>query len=127
MGIFGLKKAMDQTDNKMSLGEKTVEIPKLTPAKWKQLFGTVDKIPGLVLQVLTAEKSDFYAYHMSAIDIGLDELVDLVAALSDVEADYLKDEVGTDEIVEYLVRTIKKNRLDTQLKNLKSLLPSPQK
>ncbi|AMK74744.1 hypothetical protein J9345_04535 [Bacillus subtilis subsp. subtilis] len=118
---------MDQTDNKMSLGEKTVEIPKLTPAKWKQLFGTVDKIPGLVLQVLTAEKSDFYAYLMSAIDIGLDELVDLVAALSDVEADYLKDEVGTDEIVEYLVRTIKKNRLDTQLKNLKSLLPSPQK
>jgi hypothetical protein len=47
--------------------------------------------------------------------------------LSGVEAEYIREEVGTDEIIEYLTLTVKKNRLDSQAKNVKSLLPKLEK
>ncbi|MCP6683004.1 hypothetical protein [Bacillus nakamurai] len=123
MNLFGKKKETDS----VNLGKYPVGIPKLTPAKWKQLFATLDKIPGLILQVISAPQTDFYSYLVSAIDIGLDEIVEIVAMLSGVDAEYIREEVGTDEIIEYLTLTVKKNRLDSQAKNVKSLLPKLEK
>ncbi|MCR9040864.1 hypothetical protein QRX25_14610 [Bacillus sp. L381] len=123
MNIFGKKKEIDA----VQLGKYPVEVAKLTPAKWKQLFLALDKIPGLILQVISAPKTDFYSYLVNAIDIGLDEIVEITALLSGVESEYIREEVGTDEIIEYLTLTVKKNRLDSQAKNVKSLLPKLEK
>lgn len=123
MNFFAKKKDSEA----VSLGKYTVKVAKLTPAKWKQLFATVDKIPGLILQVLSAPKTDFYSYLLSAVDIALDEIVAIVAMLSEVDAEYIHEEVGTDELIEYLALTIKKNRLDSQVKNVMSLLPKHEK
>lgn len=123
MNLFAKKKDPEA----VSLGKYTVQIAKLTPAKWKKLFATVDKIPGLVLQVLSAPKADFYSYLLSAVDIALDEIVAIVAMLSEVDSEYIHEEVGTDELIEYLALTIKKNRLDSQVKNVRSLLPKHEK
>ncbi|UUT18472.1 hypothetical protein [Bacillus velezensis] len=123
MNIFGKKKETDA----VQLGKYPVEVAKLTPAKWKQLFLALDKIPSLILQVISAPKTDFYPYLVNAIDIGLDEIVEITALLSGVEAEYIREEVGTDEIIEYLTLTVKKNRLDSQAKNVKSLLPKLEK
>lgn len=110
-------------ENEMYLGDKRVRIEKLTIARWRQLFETVDKLPGLIVQILTAPQDDFYAYVISALDIAFDEVAQVVAILSGLEADYIVEHVGIDELFEYLARTVKKNRLDSVVKNAKSLLP----
>jgi ethanolamine utilization protein EutA (predicted chaperonin) len=110
-------------ENEMMLGEKRVKIEKLTIAKWRQLFSTVDKLPGLIVQVLSAPADDFYSYVITALDIAFDEIAEIVAVLSGVDAEYITEHVGVDELFEYLSRTVKRNRLDDVVKNVKSLLP----
>ncbi|MEI2356056.1 hypothetical protein [Mesobacillus zeae] len=113
-------------ENEMYLGDKRVQIEKLTIAKWRQLFDTVDKLPGLIVQILTAPQDDFYAYVLSALDIAFEEVAQIVAVLSGVDYEYIEGHVGIDELFEYLARTVKKNRLDSIAKNVKSLLPTKQ-
>jgi hypothetical protein len=110
-------------EHEMFLGEKRVKIEKLTIVKWRELFGTVDKLPGLIVQVLSAPQSDFYAYVITALDIAFDEIAQVISVLSGVEAEYLMENVGVDEIFEYLAKTVKRNRLDDAVKNVKGLLP----
>jgi hypothetical protein len=113
-------------ENEMMLGEKRVKIEKLTIVKWRQLFSTVDKLPGLIVQVLSAPADDFYSYVITALDIAFDEIAEIVAVLSGVDAEYITEHVGVDELFEYLARTVKRNRLDDVVKNVKSLLPTKQ-
>jgi hypothetical protein len=110
-------------DGELMLGEKRVKINKLTPEKWRELFEVVDKLPGIIVQIITAPQDDFYAYVINGVDIALDELIRITAILSGVDEAYIHTNAGVDEIFEYLARTVKKNRLDSVVKNAKSLLP----
>jgi hypothetical protein len=110
-------------ENEMMLGEKRVKIKKLTPNKWRDLFEAVDKLPGIIVQIITAPQDDFYAYVINGIDIAMDEFIHIVAILADLDEVYIREEVGVDELFDYLARTVKKNRLDSVVKNVKSLLP----
>ncbi|MFY2157853.1 hypothetical protein ACOSZF_19785 [Cytobacillus firmus] len=109
--------------NEMYLHEKKVEIPKLTPDRWKRLFEKVDMLPGLIVQVLLAPKKDFYTVVVSACQLALDEVTEIVAILSEVEVDYIRKNVALHEIIEFLTKTVQRNKLDEMAKNLKSLLP----
>ncbi|MEK3821367.1 hypothetical protein MKY20_20040 [Cytobacillus sp. FSL W8-0315] len=111
------------TGNEMYLHEKKVEIPKLTPDRWKKLFEKVDMLPGLIVQVLLAPKKDFYTVVVSACQLALDEVTEIVALLSEVEVDYIRKNVALHEIIEFLTKTVQRNKLDEMAKNLKSLLP----
>lgn len=107
----------------MYLGDKRVKIEKLTIVKWRELFAVVDKLPGLLVQVITAPQTDFYSYVITALDLSLEEIANIVSVLSGIEVEYVKHDVGIDEMFEYLTRTVKKNRLDSVVKNVQSLLP----
>lgn len=109
--------------NEMYLHEKKVEIPKLTPDRWKRLFEKVDMLPGLIVQVLLAPKKDFYTVVVSACQLALDEVTEIVALLSEVEVEYIRKNVALHEIIEFLTKTVQRNKLDDMAKNLKSLLP----
>lgn len=112
-------------ENEMYLHEKKVSISKLTPVKWKKLFGTIDTLPGLIAQVITSQNTDnYYMVFITAIDIALDEVVTVVSILTELDEEYIKTNVGLDEIIEYLTKTVKLNRLDNAVKNVKSLLPN---
>ncbi|MCU9614076.1 hypothetical protein OEV98_10945 [Caldibacillus lycopersici] len=121
-----LKNAMSN-ENIAYLGDKKVEIKKLTPVLWKKLFATIDRLPGLVVQVLLAPKEDFYSYIVSASELAMKEVVQVVAVLSDIDEEYIDNHVGLDELVDYLVKTVKKNNFKGIVKNVKSLLPEVQK
>ncbi|KMJ58076.1 hypothetical protein AB685_14815 [Bacillus sp. LL01] len=110
-------------DYEMYLGEKRVSINKLTPNRWRTLFETIDTLPGLILQVIAAPQENFHAYLISACELAMDEIVKVVAVLSDIDEDYLNEHVGVDELVDYLTRTFKRNNLGETIKNVKSLLP----
>lgn len=124
----GLKlKITALNENEMYLGDKRVRIEKLTIVKWRQLFEAVDKLPGLIVQVLTAPQENFYAYVLTAFNLALDEVAHVVAVLSGIDYDYILENVGIDEQIEYLARTVKRNRLDSVAKNVQSLLPNLKK
>lgn len=117
-----LKRVFIREDEVM-LGEKKVKIEKITPKKWKELFGVIDTLPSLIIKVLTAPQENFVAYLLSAIEIGLDEIIEVVSVLTGIDRDYLHDKVGVDEIIEYFARMAEYNNLERVLKNVKSLLP----
>ncbi|WP_249931493.1 hypothetical protein [Rossellomorea marisflavi] len=110
-------------EDEMWLGDKRVKINKLTPNRWRDLFATVDRLPGMIVQVISAPQEDFYTSVLTGLGYAADEIIEIVAVLSDLDVDYINAEVGVDEIFEYLSRTVKKNRLDSVAKNVKSLLP----
>jgi hypothetical protein len=113
-------------ENEMHLGDKRVKIEKLTIVKWRQLFETVDKLPGLIVQVLSAPKEDFYTYVITALDLAFEEVAQIISVLSGLDVKYIEENVGVDELFEYLFRTVKRNRLEDVAKNVKSLLPKVQ-
>lgn len=123
MNLF--KKALSK--DVIMLGNKKVEIKKLTPALWKKIFSAIDMLPGIALQVFNAPRKDLTAYLLNAFDVALDEMVEIVSLISEEDAEYLTNEAGLDELVEYIFLTIKKNRLDQTVKNLKGLLPQTEK
>ena len=104
------------------LGNKKAEVKKLTPALWKKVFSAIDLLPGVALQVFTAPKEDMSIYLLQAFDVALEEMIEIVSLVSGVDKDYLFNNAGLDELVEYVFLTIKKNRLDQTAKNLKGLL-----
>lgn len=110
-------------ENQMYLHEKKVDIPKLTPERWKKLFEKIDLLPGLIVQVLLAPKEDMYSTIIMACELAIDEVIEVVALLSEIEVEYIRKEVGLDETIEFLVRVVKRNRLTDAVKNLQSLLP----
>jgi hypothetical protein len=110
-------------ENQMYLHDKKVEIPKLTPNRWKQLFEKVDMLPGLIVQVLLAPKKDFYSTVIQAIDIALDEITETISILTEVDVEYIRENVGVNELIEFITKTVKRNRLGEASKNLRSLLP----
>lgn len=116
------KKAM-LNENEMYLHNEKVEVAKLTPVKWRELFAVVDKLPGLVIQVVSAPQDDFYAYVLQALDIALDEVINVTSILTGVDKQYIENNVGLDELAEYLFRMVKRNRLDDAVKKMTSLQP----
>jgi len=123
MSLFGIG-VTKKVSSELTLGDKTVQVPKLTPVKWKELFEVVDRVPHLFLTVLSTNgKDDFAATLVAAINLAMDEVVKIVAVLSGLDKDYVHENVGTDEIVEFLIAVVEKNRLQSVAKNLKSLLP----
>ena len=119
-----LRNANDE--NYAMLGDKRVEVAKLTYTKWKSLGEAIDLIPDIMLNVMAAANKDrgsIGAYIFVAIDHAFEEVVRITAALSEVDEEYLKDNAGVSEYVEYLTKMAKKNDFAAAVKNVRSLLP----
>lgn len=105
------------------LGEKIVSIPKLTPAMWKELMRTLDKLPMWIMQILSAPTlEDLQVYIVGTIDVAFDELVRVASVLSGLDEEYLEHKAGANEIYEFLRLTAEKNDLDKLAKNVISLV-----
>lgn len=122
MSLFGI--GTKKVSSELTLGDKTVQVPKLTPVKWKALFEVVDRLPHLFITVLsTSGQEDFASTLVAAAKLAMDEVAKIVAVLSGLDEDHILENVGTDEIVDFLIAVVEKNRLQSVAKNLKSLLP----
>ncbi|ABY46826.1 hypothetical protein [Bacillus mycoides] len=117
-------KAMQMPET-LKLGEKTVRVRKITPAEYKELMAVIGNLPNMIVQIIQAPEEDRMAYIMSALDVGMDDLVNVTSTLSNIDADYLASGgVGLDEIVEYITQMAKFNGIGKIVKNLASLLPT---
>ncbi|WP_431819266.1 hypothetical protein LWL40_27480 (plasmid) [Bacillus thuringiensis] len=124
--LFGkseAKKAMQMPET-LKLGEKTVRIRKVTPAEYKELMAVIGNLPNMIVQVIQAPEDEKLAYIMSALDVGMDDLINVTSTLTNIDTKYLAEEgVGLDEIVEYVTQMAKYNDIGKIVKNLISLLP----
>jgi hypothetical protein len=116
-----------QRDDLVQLGDKRVQIKKLTPALYKELFGSIDRLPGLVVSVMFAPKEQYYEYVLVACSEAVAEVEQVVSILSGLDVEYIHNNVGVTELIDYIVRTAKKNDFTSVIKNVKSLLPKVQK
>lgn len=105
------------------LGDKRVEIPKLTVAKWKALFTAVETLPQLILSVLSAKGSpSFGATAVVAASMALDEAINIVAAITGIEAQYIEDNASLTELVDFIAKTARKNDLHEAAKKFRAVL-----
>jgi hypothetical protein len=109
-------------EDEVFIGDQRVKIPKLTPAKWRDLFAAIENLPNLILNVLASPAEDRKAYILVAVDESLEEICKVVALMADLDEQYVYDNAGLDEIVEFIAKTAKRNRLGDMAKNAKSLL-----
>jgi hypothetical protein len=111
-------------ENEITLGEKKVQIEKITPAMYKKIFGVVGSLPSLILTVAQAPKEQAMEYLLNAAEIGMEDIVAVTSELTGIDRDYLMNKSGLDEIVEYFSRMVEHNNLEKLAKNVKSLLPN---
>jgi hypothetical protein len=110
------------------LGDKEVKIRKLTPALWKELMSVVDQLPGLILHTLMIPRDgNFNKTLLMVVHELMDDIIKIVSVLSGLDEKYLQENAGFDEIVKYLTLTFQKNDFSSVIKNVKSLLPKPEK
>lgn len=116
-----LTRAMLSGDRAL-LGKKIVTVPKLTPRLYRKAFGSIGALPSLIANVIQAPKEDKTVFALSAYEIGMSEIVEVVAELTELDREYLEDEVGVDELTEFLKKLVEKNNVGETVKNLLSLL-----
>lgn len=116
-------KAMQMPET-LKLGEKTVRIRKVTPAEYKALMAVIGNLPNLIVQVISAPEEERLTYILTAMEVGMDDIVNVTSLLTNIDTDYLMNEgVGFDEIVEYITQMANFNGIGKTVKNLASLLP----
>lgn len=108
----------------VTLGDKKVEVPKLNYRKYKQMQDVIQMLPGVIFSLIITPPDNYYQMALVALDGTIDELYGIVAVLSEIDREYLEEEAGVNEVIDYLVATVKKNDFAKTVKNVKSLLPS---
>lgn len=101
---------------------KTVQIKKITIGQWQRLFDVIGALPQLIINVLTAPPKDRTAYAVVAIQESFQDIISTVSVLTGIEEEWLIDNVSLDELLEYFVKTAKKNNFDVIIKNVRSVL-----
>jgi hypothetical protein len=110
-------------DGFMYLGDKSVEIPRVTPAMFKQLNRVMENLPAIFLRMVSAQDEEaIQPYIIAALDFAADEVVNVTSVLTGLDAEYLNKNVGMNEIIKFLKATADKNDLTPLVKNLMSLL-----
>ena len=105
------------------LGDKSVKIPKLTPEKFQQLFEAIETLPQIIVRVLSGRHSDdFVATAIIGANMAKDEAVRIVAALSELDSEYINKKASFLQISEFLRLTLEKNDLQRALKNFRAVL-----
>lgn len=107
----------------VNLGDKSVKIPKLTPAKYKALFERIETLPQIIASILSARNSG-HLVNTAVVGVGiaLDEIIAVVAELAEVDAEYIANNADLNEITTFVRLTLEKNDLQQTLKNCQAVL-----
>ncbi|MCS1350323.1 hypothetical protein [Mechercharimyces sp. CAU 1602] len=119
------KSAMTPSDI-CTIGEKEVRVTKVTAKKFKEIIRVVERLPGLLLQVIRAPEHEVHAHLVAALELALDEVIAVTSILSGIEEEYLSENAGLDELVAYFIAMERHNNLSRTVKNVMSLLPKVQ-
>lgn len=127
MGLFNRAQKSDIDPNTVVFGEgspdqKTVKVRKIVVAQWRELFATVQTLPQLIVGAFYAEPGSRVAYVLAALDHALDEIVEIVAVLTGIDAEWIADNTSPDELLAFFIKVAQVNDFGGMLKNAQSVL-----
>ncbi|WP_409346763.1 hypothetical protein [Paenibacillus sp. MBLB4367] len=112
---------LNRQNDHVFFGGTKVGIPKLTIEKWERLFETVETLPNTIVSVLAAKNTDdFVATFVVGITMMLDEVVNMVAAVTDLEPEWIKKNADHNELLDFIAKTAKKNDLEAAVKKFRA-------
>ncbi|MET3846876.1 hypothetical protein [Paenibacillus sp. OAE614] len=115
-------------DDFVYFGEQRVEIPKLTVGKWMVLFENIETLPQLIVNVLSTRGTDhFTASLIVGISLALEETVMLVAGLTGLDEAFIKDTADHNDLIDFIMKTVKKNDLSEAAKKFQAVLAKANK
>ncbi|WP_068616599.1 hypothetical protein [Paenibacillus tuaregi] len=116
-----LREAFLRSDT-VKIGGKSVKVSKITIAQWRELLSVIHALPQLLITVMTAAPEDRLPYFLVAIEKSLTDVVNVVSVLTELDAEWIENNAGVDELVAYFVAVAKANNFGELLKNGQSAL-----
>lgn len=105
------------------LGNKRVQVPKLTRNRLKKLTDHIGSIGDYLVKLFLTNEKDRAIFIVAAADVSIDEIYELTSLLSDLPIEYLDEHTAFSECTEFLKLTWEKNDMNEALKNLSGLIP----
>jgi len=109
--------------DRVQLGNKQIEVPKLTRVRLKKLTDHIGTIGDLLVKLFLTPEKDRAAFIVAAADVSIDEIYELTAVLSDIPLEYLDEHASLAECTDFLRQVWEKNDLNNALGNLSGLIP----
>lgn len=106
----------------VKIGGKSVKVGKITVAQWRELFTVVETLPQLLITVLTAPPADRLPMFVVAIEKSLTDVVNVVSILTGLDAEWIENNAGVDELTTFFVETARINNFGDLLKNVRGAL-----
>jgi hypothetical protein len=109
--------------DRVQLGQKQVEIPKLTRARLKKLTEHIGTIGDFLVKLFLTPENERAVFIVAAADIAIDEIYELTSLLSDIPIEYLDEYASIAECTEFLRLTWERNDINAALGNVSGLIP----
>ncbi|MEC1714763.1 hypothetical protein [Schinkia azotoformans] len=109
-------------NNHVMLGNKKVEIPKLTRKNIKKLTSHIGSIGDFLVQLFLTPSENRATFIVVASEMFIDEMYELVALLSEIDIDYLDENATLEQVTNYIKQAWEQNDMEKALGNAKSLL-----
>ncbi len=104
------------------LGDREVEVPKLTYTKYRRMIEVSSQLPGAITTLIFTPEEERASTALHLFDIVAEEIFEATAVLSEIDAEWLKNNASITEVADYLVWTYKRNNFAETVKNVRSLL-----
>lgn len=108
---------------RVQLGNKQIEVPKLTRARLKKLTDHIGTIGDFLVKLFLTPENDRAVFIVAAADVAIDEIYEMTALLSDLPIEYLDEHASIGECTEFLRQVWERNDMNTALGNLSGLIP----
>ena len=109
--------------DRVQLGKKQVEIPKLTRARLKKLTEHIGTIGDFLVKLFLTPENERAVFIVAAADVAIDEIYELTSLLSDIPVEYLDEHASIAECTNFLRLTWERNDMNAALGNLSGLIP----
>jgi len=109
--------------DRVQLGRKQVEVPKLTRARLKKLTDHIGTIGDFLVKLFLTPENERAVFLVAAADVAIDEIYELTTLLSDLPLEYLDEHAGIAECTEFLRLTWEKNDINAAMGNVNGLIP----
>jgi hypothetical protein len=115
------------TIGSVSFGEgrdnpKSVAIRKITISQWQELFGVINSLPQMLMSVVTAPPSERAGYLIVALSESVEDITQVVALLTELDVEWIKQNASADELFTFFVETAKINNFGELIKNVQGVL-----
>ncbi|MEJ9160873.1 hypothetical protein [Paenibacillus graminis] len=104
------------------LGGQAVKVRKVTIGQWRELYSVVGTLPQMLLSVVTAPADSRVSYLLAVMESAIDDVVNVVAVLTDLEPAWIDENVSPDELMAYFVAVARVNDFGGLLKNVQGAL-----